>query len=141
MSQDSLLGVSINFDTSHTVFPTIIAVILGILFVAILVTRGKTMLAAVGNGPWWPVGIDHMRFFGTIAGTVVYFLAMPAVGDLFPNTGLGFYLCSIPYLFGMSVLYLHERGRRQLLIAGLNAIIAPSLVWYILSELFNISLP
>ncbi|WP_404420564.1 tripartite tricarboxylate transporter TctB family protein [Thalassospira australica] len=141
MSFENLLKVTVDFDTSHIIFPTIIAVILGILFLAILVTRGRTIFASIGSGPWWPVGIDHLRFFGTIAGTVLYFLAMPAVGDIYPNTGLGFYLCSIPYLFAMSVLYLHERGRKQLIIAGLNAVIAPSLVWYILSELFNISLP
>ena len=41
----------------------------------------------------------------------------------------------------MSVLYLQQRDKRHLLIAGLNALIAPSVVWYLLSELFNISLP
>ena len=141
MSFESPFHVTIDFNTSHMIFPTIIAVILGILFVSILITRGSTILATVSNGNWWPAGIDHKRFFGTIALTVIYFMAMPAVGDIFPNTGLGFYLCSIPYLFALSTLYLHERSRRTLMIAGANALIAPSLVWYILSELFNISLP
>ncbi|MBX2829973.1 MAG: tripartite tricarboxylate transporter TctB family protein [Rhodospirillales bacterium] len=141
MSFDSPFNVTIDFSTSHMIFPTIIAVILGILLITILITRGSTMLATVTNGAWWPAGIDHKRFFGTLALTVVYFLAMPSVGDIFPNTGLGFYLCSIPYLFALSTLFLHERSRRTLSIAAANAIIAPSVVWYILSELFNISLP
>ncbi|MBV17194.1 MULTISPECIES: tripartite tricarboxylate transporter TctB family protein [Thalassospira] len=141
MSFDSPFHVTIDFDTSHMIFPTIIAIILGILFTAILITRGRTMLATITNGPWWPAGIDHMRFFGTLVLTVIYFTAMPSVGDFFPNTGLGFYLCSIPYLFALSTLFLHERTRRTLLIAGANALIAPTIVWYILSELFNISLP
>ncbi|RCK42056.1 MULTISPECIES: tripartite tricarboxylate transporter TctB family protein [Thalassospira] len=141
MSFDSPFHVTVDFNTSHMIFPTIIAVILGILFISILITRGSTILATVTSGTWWPAGIDHRRFFGTIALTVIYFLAMPEVGDLFPNTGLGFYLCSIPFLFALSTLYLHEHSRRTLLIAGANALIAPSVVWYILSELFNISLP
>ncbi|WP_430474666.1 tripartite tricarboxylate transporter TctB family protein [Thalassospira lucentensis] len=141
MSFDSPFHVTIDFSTSHTIFPTIIAVILGILFISILITRGRTMLATVTNGAWWPAGIDHKRFFGTLVLTVIYFMAMPSVGDIFPNTGLGFYLCSIPYLFALSTLFLHERSRRTLTIAAANAIIAPSVVWYILSELFNISLP
>jgi len=141
MSFDSPFHVTIDFDTSHLIFPTIIAVVLGILFIAILITRGRTMFASVTNAPYWPTGIDHMRFFGTLVLTVAYFLAMPAVGDFFPNTGLGFYLCSIPFLFALSTLYLHQRNRRTLLIAGANALIAPTAVWYLLSEIFNISLP
>ena len=141
MSFDSPFHVTVEFSSSHLIFPTIIAVILGILFISILITRGSTILATVTNGHWWPASIDHTRFFGTLALTVVYFLAMPSVGDIFPNTGLGFYLCSIPFLFALSTLFLHERSRRTLTIAGANALIAPSVVWYILSELFNISLP
>lgn len=141
MSLETLLSVSIDFDTSHTVFPTIVAIVLGILLAAILATRSRAILATIGSTPWWPAKIDHMRFFGTLAGTVLYFIAMPWVGDFYPNTGLGFYICSIPYLFAMSVLYLNQRDKRHLLIAGLNALIAPSVVWYLLSELFNISLP
>jgi len=141
MSFDSPFHVTVDFNTSHMIFPTIIAVILGILLISILITRGSTILATVTNGAWWPAGIDHKRFFGTLALTVIYFLAMPTVGDIFPNTGLGFYLCSIPYLFALSTLLLHERCRRSLMIAAANALIAPTLVWYILSELFNISLP
>ncbi|MDP2700339.1 tripartite tricarboxylate transporter TctB family protein [Thalassospira sp.] len=141
MSFSSLLDVSIDFDTSHLVFPTLIAAVLVILLVAIAATNWRVIVSAVGATPTWPAGIDHMRFFGTLIATVIYFIAMPAVGNLYPNTGLGFYICSIVYLFGLGALYLHKRDRRHLTIVTLNALIAPSLVWFILSEIFNLSLP
>ena len=43
--------------------------------------------------------MNKVRFFGTIAITVAYFLLMVPVGNLWPNTGLGFLICSIPYVF------------------------------------------
>jgi hypothetical protein len=137
----SLLKVKIDFATSHVIFPHIIEAILAILLVVILAVRWPRIVAAVGSGPVWPLGIDKLRFFGTIAITVVYFLAMPAIGDRFPNTGLGFYFASIPYVLAISVLYLHDWRPRPLAYALANAVIAPTIVWYVLANVFNISLP
>ena len=141
MSLDSLLRVTIDFKTSHLLFPIIIGTLLAVLFLAILATQWRSIGATLATRPAWPAGIDQMRFFGTIALTIVYFLTMPPLGDLYPNTGFGFAVCSIPYLFALGALYLHHRGPRQLLAVGLNAVIAPLVVWYLFSELFNISLP
>lgn len=141
MNFQSLLKVKVDFATSHLIFPHIIEVILALLLIAIVMVRWRQIAAAVSGGPIWPLGIDHARFFGTIAGTIVYFLAMPEVGDQFPNTGLGFLFCSIPYVLGLSLLYLRDRISRHLIYAALNAVIAPTIVWYVMSNLFNISLP
>ena len=141
MEFSSLTKVKINFATSHLVFPHIMLGLVAILLVLVLITRRQKILAAISDGPYWPMGIDHVRFFGTIIFTVVYFTAMPIVGDIFPNTGMGFYLMSIPYIVATGVLYLRERSRRKLLYVGLNAIITPTFVWFTLSTFFNVTLP
>ncbi|YBV95066.1 tripartite tricarboxylate transporter TctB family protein (plasmid) [Phyllobacteriaceae bacterium JZ32] len=141
MNFASFPSVSINFETSHLVFPTLISILLGILLVAILATHWRAIWGALTTGPYWPSGIDHLRFFGTVALTVLYFLAMPEIGDLFPNEGYGFLIASIPFLFLMSLLYLHQRTRRYVVIAAINAAVAPTVVWYMLSTVFNLTLP
>lgn len=141
MNLSSPLSVTVDFKTSHLLFPTLVSVILALLLLAILVTRWRLILAALTTPPYWPSGIDQPRFFGTIAITVIYFMTMPAVGDLFPNQGYGFLFTSMPFILAMSTLYMHERTRRRLIIAALNAVIAPTVVWYLLSTVFNLTLP
>ncbi|KEA63950.1 hypothetical protein ADIMK_1878 [Marinobacterium lacunae] len=72
---------------------------------------------------------------------IVYFWSMDAVGQFFPNTGMGFLLTSIPFMLLLSLLYVHSLTRRVLLGIGLNSIIAPLAAWYVLGQLFAISLP
>ncbi|RCS22642.1 tripartite tricarboxylate transporter [Phyllobacterium salinisoli] len=141
MNMASFPKVSIDFASSHLVFPMLVSVLLGLLLVAILVTRWRTIWGAFTTGPYWPAGIDHRRFFGTIVLTVLYFLAMPQIGDFFPNEGYGFLIASIPFLFLISLLYLHQRTRRQIVIAAINAVLAPTVVWYLLSTAFSLTLP
>jgi hypothetical protein len=140
MDLHSLLQVKIDFATSQNVFPHIMEVVLAILLVIVVATRWQRIVAAV-SGPPWPIGIDQLRFFGTLVLTIVYFLAMPVVGDQFPNTGLGFYFVSIPYVLAIGLLYVHNWRRRTIIFVVLNAVIAPTFVWFVFSNLFNISLP
>lgn len=141
MDTQSLLSVKINFATSQNFFPHIIEGILAILLVVIFATRWRAIHAALSKGPLWPLGIDQYRFFGTVICTVIYFVAMPFIGYQFPNTGLGFLFASIPYVFLIGILYLHSPRPRQLVYAAINAVVAPTIVWYLLSNVFNISLP
>jgi hypothetical protein len=141
MDLHALFKVKIDFASSHMVFPHVIEAILAVLLVLIVATRWRRIAVAVTSGPVWPIGIDKVRFFGTLVLTTAYFLAMPVVGDLRPNTGIGFLLASIPYMMAISVLYLHDRRPRQLVHALLSALIGPSIVWLVLSRLFNITLP
>lgn len=137
----SLLRVSIDFETSHLFFPRLVLVILAVLLPFVLLSRRRE-LASFGTRLRQDLReADHVRLLGTIVLTIAYFMVMPRIGDLYPNTGLGFYLASIPYLFAVSVLYLHERSKRTLTIAAMNAVIAPSVCWYALTEAFNLSLP
>lgn len=136
-----LMKVSINFETSHLIFPTLIGVILLLLGLAILVTHRAAIL---NSGAMWSrtlTGMDKPRFFGTLLLTVVYFLLMVPVGDLWPNTGLGFLICSIPFVAAISILYMHERDARSLIPVLIVAIAAPTLVWWLFTYVFALTLP
>lgn len=144
-SLSNLLSISIDFGTSHLFFPTIIHWIMAVLFAIILATKLVPFMAAVKRGeralPIVGEPMDGLRFFGTLALLVVYFYLMAVVGDMFPYTGYGFLFVSIPFVFLMSMMYLHEWTKKAVVIVLINAIIAPGLAWFILAKLFNITLP
>ena len=136
-----LTHVTVDFATSHLIFPTLVGIVLAILGLAILVTNRRQI---AGSGAYWRGvmgGMDKVRFFGTIAITVIYFLLMVPVGNLWPNTGLGFLICSIPYVFLTGALFLHHRAPRDLLPVAITAIVAPTLVWWLFTYLFFLTLP
>lgn len=136
-----LTRVTIGFETSHLVFPMLVAAVLGLLGLAIVI-RDRARIAQAG--PYWR-GVfgrmDRARFLGAVALTVVYFSAMVPVGDLWPNTGLGFLICSIPFVFATGLLFMHDRQLRHLLPVALTALIAPTLVWWLFTDLFFLTLP
>jgi hypothetical protein len=136
-----LTRVTIDFDTSHLIFPILIAIVLAILGVAILITNRREI---AGAGAFWRDvfgQMDKVRFLGTILITTVYFLLMVPVGNIWPNTGMGFLICSIPYIFLTGVLFLHRRSGRDLLPVAITAIVAPTLVWWLFTDLFFLTLP
>lgn len=137
----SLTKVTIDFDQSHLVFPTLIGCILLTLGLAIVVTRRQRIVTA---GVYWR-GIlsrmDKLRFFGTLALTVLYFSLMVPVGDFWPNTGLGFLICSIPYVLATGLLFMHEWPAKQVAIMLAIAVLGPSLVWWLFTEIFFLTLP
>lgn len=140
-----LLSVSVDFETSHLFFPAIIHWLLAGLFALVLVLKVAPFLAAVKRGertlPIFGESMDVMRFFGTLALIVAYFYLMAVVGDLFPYTGYGFLFVSMGFVLLMSLLYLHVWSRKKLIIVVVNAVVAPSLAWFVLAKLFTITLP
>ena len=141
----SLFQVSIDFDRSHLFFPTIILWLLAILLAAIIVTSGIPLLRDVKSGKrklsFFAENLDKFRLFGSLLLLLIYFIAMDAVGRLFPNMGFGFLFMSIPFMFCTSLLYVHDINRKKLILISLNSIVAPGVAWYVLGNLFNISLP
>ena len=136
-----LTRVTIDFSTSHLVFPAIIGAVLLLLGLAIIVTRRHQI---AGSGGYWSgvlAATDKPRFFGTIALTLVYFLLMVPVGDFWPNTGMGFLLCSVPFLALIGYLFLRERSGAPLIALAIVSIVAPLLVWWIFSQVFFLTLP
>lgn len=145
MSFSELLKVTIDFDQSHLFFPAIIHWLL--IFIVLLLaytqwwpkfkqTKDKKPQSSANKPPR-----DALRLLGTLALTIAYFFAMPLVGEHFPNTGLGFLFCSIPYVFLLSLIFLNDFKKKTLMTGTINALATPTLVWSILANLFNISLP
>ena len=133
--------VKVDFATSHLIFPTLIGIILLALGIAILVTERRGILA---SGAMWRqtfARMDKPRFLGALALTVLYFSLMVPVGDLWPNTGMGFLLCSIPFVALTGVLFMHDRTLRKTIPVLIIALIAPVLVWWLFSDIFFLTLP
>ena len=145
MNSSDLFSIKIIFDKSHLFFPEIIHWALFSMLAIILATQTMPYWKAVQNGekklPFTGQPFDSFRFFGTLFLTIIYFLLMPEVGSTFPNTGYGFWFVSIPYMFFISLLYVHKRDKKHLTTLSLNALIAPSIAWYVLSQVFAITLP
>ena len=138
---DSWTQVSIDFETSHLVFPTIVAVILLLLGAAIVIRDRQRILKSYSVWRGTMRDMDKARFFGTLALTLAYFSLMVPVGNLWPNTGAGFLICSVPYVLGIGVLYLHERTPRTILPVAILSVTAPPAAWWLFSYMFFLTLP
>lgn len=136
-----LTKVEIDFATSHLIFPTLIGTMLLILGAAIVISRHREILGAGGMWRETFARMDKLRFFGTLVLTMLYFLLMVPVGDIWPNTGMGFLLCSIPFVAVLGILFAHDRSPRRLVPLLIVAVVAPLLTWWLLSEIFFLTLP
>ncbi|WP_417505181.1 tripartite tricarboxylate transporter TctB family protein [Marinomonas gallaica] len=139
----SLNSVSIDFDQSHLFFPRIIITLVAILAVVILVTNFRPVMRAIRSGRYqfFVKNADFFRLLATLALIPAYFWLMDFIGMALPNMGLGFLLSSIPFVFLMSMLYCHEKTRRNVIIISANALIAPTFVWVVLYHFFLVSMP
>lgn len=141
----SLLEVSIDFDQSHLFFPKLVVTLLaGMLLLIAVIHRARLVEIVRTRGAglsFFEENADKFRLFSTLGLIVIYFVSMDYVGQLFPNTGLGFLFCSIAFVAALSLVYVHKVTRSVLLVIGCNALIAPLTVWYVLGSLFDITLP
>ena len=136
-----LTHIKIDFATSHLIFPTVIGCVLAVLGLAILVTQRRSI---VNSGAMWRAtlaAMDKPRFLGTLGLTIAYFSLMVPVGDIWPNTGMGFLFCSIPFVLLTGLLFMHERTVRQILALAVVAVLMPTLVWWLFAEVFFLTLP
>ena len=136
-----LTRVTIDFDTSHLIFPILIASILGLLGLAIVIRDRHALLASGGHWATILGKMDKTRFFGTLALTILYFSAMVPVGDIWPNTGMGFLLCSIPLVAGTGILFMHDRSVKAMIPMLIVAVVVPTVVWWLFTDLFYLTLP
>ena len=133
--------VTINFEQSHLVFPTIIGTIVVSLGLAILVRDRKAIAQAPAFWRRTFHSMDRVRFFGTLGLTLAYFGLMVPIGDIWPNTGLGFLLCSVLFVFAVGALYLHDRSWRSMAPVAVLAVTAPPFAWWLFSYVFFLTLP
>lgn len=141
LAVNELTRVKVDFATSHLIFPTLIGLVLLALGVAILITRRREVLASATLWRETLAGMDKPRFFGTLALTVLYFSAMVPVGEFWPNTGMGFLLCSIPFVALTGILFMHGRTGRAIVPVLITALAGPLLVWWLFSDIFFLTLP
>ncbi|MFV0360976.1 tripartite tricarboxylate transporter TctB family protein [Tropicimonas sp.] len=145
MNDSSFLQVTIDFSLSHLLFPYIIQWVMAVLAILIAIVHGPDVVRSLQGrvAAQMPSrdGFDTRRLFGTLALLVLYFLSMDRVGQLFPNTGMGFLLTSIPFMFALSLLYVHDLDRRKLALIAANAVVSPLVAWFVLARLFFITLP
>lgn len=136
-----LTQVTIDFETSHLLFPTIIGCVLGLLGLAIVI-RDRARIAGAA-GYWADIwqGMDKPRFLGAIALTLLYFSLMVPVGNIWPNTGRGFLYCSVPYVFVVGALFMHDRTLRGMLPLAIVAIVGPIFVWWLFTYPLFLTLP
>jgi hypothetical protein len=140
----SLFSVTIDFDQSHWYFPRIVIASLIIMLVWIALAnlaKIKAVLSGEIKLRFFEPDADFYRLIVTLILIPVYFVAMDQIGQLIPNMGMGFLLSSIPFMFIMSFVYLHDRSKRHMIMITANALIMPVFVWFLLGEMFNISLP
>lgn len=136
-----LFQVTIDFETSHMIFPRLIGGLLLVLGACIAVTNRRAILGAGGAWARTLGEMDKFRFFGTVALTIVYFLLMVPIGDIWPNTGLGFLICSIPFVALTGLLFMHERTAGNIIPILIVAAIVPTLVWWLFTYVFALTLP
>lgn len=133
--------VTIDFQTSHLIFPSLIGGMLVLLGLAIAATHWR---AVAGAGHYWSAimrNMDKSRFLGTVVLTIAYFSLMVPVGDLWPNTGLGFLICSIPFIGLTGLLFMHERKTGPVVTLIAVALLAPTFVWWLFGQVFFLTLP
>lgn len=139
----SLNAVTIDFEQSHLFFPSIIIGLVLILGSIIVLTQFRPVMRSIRSGRYqfFVKNADFFRLIVTLALIPAYFWLMDFIGTVLPNMGLGFLLASIPFVFLMSMLYCHEKTRRNVIIITANALIAPTFVWVVLYHFFLVSMP
>ena len=140
-----IFKVQIDFEKSHLIFPTIIEWLLATLALAIVITHAPGWVTALRSLPiaerirGWD--FDRKRLFGCLLLTPAYFAAMEPVGSIAPNTGVGFLITSWVYVFALAWLFVRDNNRRKTIAMLLNAVITPTLVWFVFAHIFRITLP
>ena len=86
-------------------------------------------------------GTRSLRNLAALILTVLYFSLMVPVGDIWPNTGMGFLLCSIPFVALTGLLFMHDRTPLKAIPVIIIAVLGPLLVWWLFSDVFYLTLP
>lgn len=134
-------NITIDFDTSHLIFPTLVGCLMAILGMAIVI-RDRHRIAAAGK--YWRKTfhwMDKIRFFGSLGLTLAYFSLMVPVGNIWPNTGYGFLLCSVPFVFLSGLLFMHDRTIRATIPLAIVAVAGPVFVWWLFTYPLFLTLP
>jgi len=137
-----MLDVSINFDQSHWFFPRIIIFSLIILLIIIFYRERKIIANnlkgfSIGN----IINRDNSKCYLFVAIIIFYIFTMEKLGELFPNSGYGFLISTIPLLFITSFILESDITKKKIVFISINSILSPLLAWFVLGKMFGITLP
>ena len=138
------LSLAIDFDQSHLFFPRIISITLCVLLGLIIIKERRVLVGLARkcfSGELRPDSYQSKRLAMVVSLIAAYFWLMGLLGDWYPNMGLGFLIASIPFIGLFSLLYVPELTKKILVVITANAVLAPFIVWYVLGQLMNVSLP
>ncbi|MGF1760636.1 tripartite tricarboxylate transporter TctB family protein [Photobacterium sagamiensis] len=140
----ALLDVSVDFDTSQWFFPKIVLTLMALLLAVIfildkdkIISNVKTLLKFKESNK----NTNITKIVLSVVLLIVYFLSMEWLGELFPNTGYGFLIASIPFMFVLSLFYLPKVEKNEIIAVSINSIMSPVIAWYTLGVVFGITLP
>jgi hypothetical protein len=136
--------IKIDFEQSHLFFPRIMLVICLLLLLAIAVKFLPNKIREYRGGKkisFFIKDYDKLRFYGSLGLIVIYFKSMEIVGGFFPNMGYGFLICSILFIFLVSLLFTGRTTRKKFIILSINSVVTPLTAWFVFGSLFNITLP
>lgn len=136
--------LKINFADSHLFFPKIIITITLVLFIAMVIKGLPNRIRQIksGNRPkFFEANYDKLKFYGTLILMGSYFKGMEIIGGFLPNTGYGFLISSIIFMFALSFLFVGKASKKQMIVLSLNSILTPALTWFLFGQMFGISLP
>ena len=134
-----LFKINVVYSTQHWIFPSIIIgvlVILGIIVVAVegmgRVKAGKGFITKPGR--FFEVNYDKVKFWGTIALLILYFLLLPVIG---------FTVCSIIFVFLFNTLFggKEHLNAKYILNSVIISVVATLIISILFGTVFNISLP
>ncbi|WP_105567210.1 tripartite tricarboxylate transporter TctB family protein [Microbacterium halophytorum] len=135
-----LLTLDIPFDSYHLVFPYAIGGILVLLLVAmgiqklisLVVNRAGKRGEPRERRRFFDAGFDWKKLFGTLVLAIAYvFLLDP----------LGFLISSILFIAAVSFVLRPVFTPRAIIGVALNAILTPTIIWFVFGQLFDITLP
>ncbi|MBU1210019.1 MAG: tripartite tricarboxylate transporter TctB family protein [Alphaproteobacteria bacterium] len=140
-----LMKVQIDFAQSHLFFPYLIQWLFVLLLAMIGYSYGIPLVRDIAVGrrslEFAEGRVDVMRLVGALILTVSYIFGMEQFGAFFPNRGYGFLIASAIYILFLGLLFSHDFGSRRLSIILVNALVAPTVAWFVLARLFRITLP
>lgn len=141
-----LFDLTIDFKQSHLFFPKLISFLLLCFLILILIVNRngiKEKLIGLFNARHdeYVDKVNKKKMFLSVLLLCAYFFIMPYVGDISPNSGYGFLITTMPFIFLLSLIYIPELKKKELVIITINSLVSPISIWFLMGHVFGISLP
>lgn len=146
------MGKYLKFSNMHLFFPTVIACILGILFIVLMIQRavrckkeGKPFISFKGYHFFEP-GYDKLKLWGSLVLFIAYIACLEPLGFLVASI-IFITLFNILFAESVNVKAFFHKGEgavinaKSLLISVIIGVVSSTLIWVLFYKIFNITLP